>query len=439
MAGVTDRRTIYRAEARRRQRRARPVLLLALVIVLAAAAIAGVLLLGGAGGDRAAAEVAGSAATFPASPSAAPTLLDELAVIEVRQGEKATVRYRIVEAPGPVAVTLLVTDATGAPVKTRRLAGAAEPAKRLEAVVYIDLEPGSYTYELRLDEGGSPAASGAIPGDHGTGGSAAGARTSDSVNGSAGGAAASAELRVLPPLPPAFPEAKAVAAAEAWIAGRDGDVAFAVVDTRGRAAGGCRPHRPFQLASLAKAILLVAALRKDPTPDAATAATLARMITESDNDAAHAVFARVGAAGMRAVAETAGLEDYVQGEGWVDTRDSAADQATLFWRFEELVPARGRRLARELLAGVVPIQRWGIPAAAGPEGWRSFFKAGWLGKDNKLMVQAAWLEKGKKRWALAVMSDENPTRSYGWDTQKGLTGLLLGREPTPAYLSVVLE
>ena len=37
------------------------------------------------------------------------------------------------------------------------------------------------------------------------------------------------------------------------------------------------------------------------------------------------------------------------------------------------------------------------------------------------------------------MSDENPTRSSGWDTQKGVTGLLLGQEPAPAYLAVVLE
>jgi hypothetical protein len=55
------------------------------------------------------------------------------------------------------------------------------------------------------------------------------------------------------------------------------------------------------------------------------------------------------------------------------------------------------------------------------------------------MVQAAWLEKGNKTWALAVMSDDNPTRSTGWDTQKGVAGLLLGQEPTPAYLAVVLE
>ena len=241
------------------------------------------------------------------------------------------------------------------------------------------------------------------------------------------------------PLPPGFPGAKALAAATTWVAGRDGDAAFAVVDTNGEDAGGYRQRERFQLASLSKAVLLVASLRDDPTPDATIEATLTRMITESDNGAANAVFGQVGARGMRAVARAAGLKEYEQGSGWLDTRDSARDQARFFWRLESLVPPKGRALARELLSGVVPIQRWGIPAAAGPEGWTSFFKGGWLGLDNKLMTQAAWLEKGKKRWALAVMSDENPTRSYGWDTQKGVAGLLLGQEPTPAYLAVVLE
>ena len=40
---------------------------------------------------------------------------------------------------------------------------------------------------------------------------------------------------------------------------------------------------------------------------------------------------------------------------------------------------------------------------------------------------------------LAVMTDENPDKSYGWDTQKGTTGLLLGRQQTAAYLARVLE
>ena len=103
--------------------------------------------------------------------------------------------------------------------------------------------------------------------------------------------------RRAPPLPPAFPGKKAVAAAREWIAGRDGDVAFAVVDANGEPAGGYREHEPFQLASLSKAIMLVASLRDDPTPDATTEATLTKMITESDNGAAYTIYGQVGARG----------------------------------------------------------------------------------------------------------------------------------------------
>jgi hypothetical protein len=318
-------------------------------------------------------------------------------------------------------VTLVVTDAGGQRVKARRLTDAAPVGAWLEAAVPVDLPPGRYTYALLLGEG------------------AAGAASPSPSTSPKPGSSASATLVVLEPLPPGYPGKKAVAAARDWIAGRDGEAAFAVVDTNGEAAGGYRAHRPFQLASLSKAILLVAGLRDYPKADATTEATLTRMITESDNAAADAVYGRVGARGMRSVARAAGMQDYEQGSGWIDTRASAWDQARFFSRLESLVPAAGRDLARRLLSSVVPIQRWGIPAAAGPEGWTSYFKGGWLGLDNKLMVQAAWLEKGKKQWALAVLSDENPTRSSGWDTQKGVTGLLLGQEPTPAYLAVVLE
>ena len=253
------------------------------------------------------------------------------------------------------------------------------------------------------------------------------------------GASASAKLVVRAPLPPGFPGKKAVAAAKDWISGRDGDVAFAVVDTNGEDAGGYRAHEPFQLASLSKAIMLVASLRDDPTPDAATEATLTKMITESDNGAAYTIYGQVGAKGMRAVAKAAGMQDYEQGSGWVDTRASAWDEARLFSQLETLVPAAGRSLARRLLSSVIPIQRWGIPAAAGPEGWTSYFKGGWLGMDNKLMVQAAWLEKGKRRWALAVMSDENPTRSDRLGHAEGRHGTSARAGATPAYLAVVLE
>ena len=323
------------------------------------------------------------------------------------------------EGPSGTPVTLLITDAAGGRVKARRLPDA-EAGEWVSAEEPLDLQPGRYSYALLLGEdAASPGAAGA------------GAASAEG--------AASAWLRMLAPRSSGFPGKKAIAEATGWIAGRDGDVAFAVVDTNGALAGGYREHEPFQLASLSKAILLVASLRDDPTPDAATEATLTKMITASDNAAAYSIFARVGARGMQAVAKAAGMEDYEQGSDWLDTRASAADEARLFSGLESLVPAAGRALARELLSGITPMQRWGIPAAAGPEGWSAYFKGGWLGLDNKLMVQAAWLERGKKTWALAVMSDENPSRPYGWDTQKGVAGLLLGQEPTPSYLAVGLE
>ena len=423
MVLMGERPTIYESAARRRRRRVRGALIgvLAVVLLVAGLAVAVAWLRDGARAGAPAATAAGAMA----SPAAEPLRLSRMADLEVHRGETATVHYRVIGRAGATAsVTLVVSDAAGQQVKARRLTTGARTGKRLEATVPIDLEPGRYNYELRLGDGDSPGAGSPSPG----------AATSSPAP-----VTASAALRVLPPLPPGFPGKKAVAAAKEWISGRDGDVAFAVVDTNGADAGGYRVHEPFQLASLSKAIMLVASLRDDPTPDATTEATLTRMITESDNGAAYTIFGQVGAKGMRAVAKDAHMQDYEQGSGWVDTRASAWDEARFFSQLESLVPAAGRSLARRLLSGVIPIQRWGIPAAAGPAGWTSYFKGGWIGMDNKLMVQAAWLEKGKRRWALAVMSDENPTRSYGWDTQKGVAGLLLGQEPTPAYLAVVLE
>ena len=422
MVKMGERPTIYESAARRRRRRVRGALIGALVVALVAALVIGAVWL--RGGARAGSPAATAAVAAP-SPAAEPLRLSRLADLKVHRGESATVRYRVIGRAGATAsVTLVVSDAAGQQVKARRLSTSARSGKRLEALVPIDLEPGRYSYELRLGDGTASVAVTPSPG---------------AASSSPAPVTASASLRVLPPLPPGFPGKKAVAAAKEWISGRDGDVAFAVVDTNGAVAGGYRAHEPFQLASLSKAIMLVASLRDDATPDASTEATLTKMITESDNGAAYTIFGQVGAKGMRAVAKDAGMRDYEQGSGWIDTRASAWDEAHFFFQLDSMVPAAGRSLARRLLSSVIPIQRWGIPAAAGPAGWTSYFKGGWIGMDNKLMVQAAWLEKRKQKWALAVMSDENPTRSYGWDTQKGVTGLLLGQEPTPAYLAVVLE
>lgn len=397
-----------------------------------------------------------SSSTSPSpsdSPSPPPLHVSRLADIRVHRYERASFRARILGRSGARAsVVLVVVDADGRQVLTRRLARSVAAGTLVEARLAIRLRRGRYSYGMRLEP---PCASPAVPPLRSPTPSATTAPTPVGTPSPAATASPmdvptptptatplpspTARLTVLRPLPPGFPGAKAVAAAERWARGRPGEVAFAVVDSNGKVAGGYRVHRRFQLASLAKAILLVASLRRDPTPDVGTRATLTLMITRSDNASAFAINRRVGNRGMTAVAKLAGMRDYVQGATWLETRASAWDQARFFWQLEKLVPREGRKLARSLLSGIVAYQRWGIPSAAGPAGWQTYFKGGWLGYRNELMTQAAWLKKGDRRWALAVLTEKNPTRVDGWNTQKGITGLLLGRRPTAAYLADVLE
>ena len=235
---------------------------------------------------------------------------------------------------------------------------------------------------------------------------------------------------------PAFPSAAAIVRALDWAEDRAGEVGVAVVDNRG-ALHTYNAHRQFQSASVAKAMLLVAYLRRHPRPTTAMRLTLRSMIEKSDNVSADTVYGLVGNRGLLGVAKLAGMRDFDVGTSWINTRMTAADQARFFYRYESYLPTRSIAFARQLLSGITPLQRWGIAAAAGTAGWKVFFKGGWLGEYNEVMNQAAWLERGGVRWSLAVLTDDNPTSSYGRQTQKGITGLLLGHKPTAAYLAVV--
>ena len=377
MSGAAP-RTIYESSGRRERRRRRRRLLTAALAVLVLAA-------------------------------AAPRTT-ALSSVEVRRGEQTRLRYRIDGRADDAWTAMLVVPAkNGGQVKAQGL-GASVPAEGVHAVtVRADRPAGRYTYLVHLRDPSGRAA-----------------------------AASAAELRVLASLPPAFPGRKAVARALDWAGDRSGEVGVAVVDSRGEVTG-LHAHATFEGASLVKAMLLVAYLRARPAADPALDGVATTMIEESDNASAYTIYSVVGGKGLKRVATLSGMEDFEPGAGWLDSRVSTADQARFFFDLERYVPAARRAFARKLLTGITAMQRWGIPAAAGPAGWETFFKGGWLGMDNRLMLQAAWLERGQKRWALAVMTDDNPYRAYGWDTQKGVAGLLLGERPTPAYLATVLE
>jgi hypothetical protein len=408
-------RTIYESRQRQRSRRRRRRILAAAALAACVAIVAAVLM----AGQRGAGAEAGPRATGPtpaaASPSSPPAPAEvrtvALAGATVHRGETVRLRYRIEDPQGRTwSAKLLVLDAGGDAVK-KQVVGHAVTAGPVHVVAFpVRLPVGEYTWAIHVQDAQGTTEATATP----------------------------ARLTVHEPLPPAFPGTRAVKAALTWALARSSQVGVAVVDSHGK-LWGAREHVAFQTASLAKAMLLVAYLRSHPHADAALDAVATKMIEESDNGSAYAIQGVVGMSGLRKVATLAHMKDFRTGSAWVDSRSSAADQAQLFYRYFSYVPSSRRAFARRLLSGITSMQRWGIPAAAGPERWTPYFKGGWLGTDNHLMVQAGRLEKDGVAWAVAIMTDENPSRSYGWDTEKGFTGLLLGRQPTAAYLARVLE
>jgi hypothetical protein len=205
---------------------------------------------------------------------------------------------------------------------------------------------------------------------------------------------------------------------------RQGVVAFAVLDSEHRPRG-LRRTTAFPSASVSKAMLLVAALRRtDGMRLSDTTRRLLRaMITVSDNDAANAVYAQVGGAGLGRVAVAADMRKFTDVGHWAGARVTSADQARLFLRIDKLVPAAHRRYARKLLSSIVTPQRWGIARAARWAHAKVFFKGGW--RDG-ITHQVALLERGGRRIALAVLTSGSPSIAYGEETIERIASRVLG-------------
>jgi hypothetical protein len=233
--------------------------------------------------------------------------------------------------------------------------------------------------------------------------------------------------------PRGYPGPRVVDAARDYLRRRGGDASFAVIDSEGR-IDGRGLHRTFVSASVVKAMLLVADLRKLAARhrrlDAERRALLGAMIRLSDNDAATAIFELDGERGVWELARKAGMTDFSIAGYWSSAQISAADQARFFFRMEDLVPARFGRYADRLLSHIVDYESWGIPAVARPRGWRTYFKGGWRGTvRGQLVHQVARLERPRHRVAIAVLTDGDPSMAYGIETIEGVTVRLLARRP----------
>ncbi len=231
-------------------------------------------------------------------------------------------------------------------------------------------------------------------------------------------------------LPVGYPGPGAVAHAASYLAGRAGRTAFAVVDSEGRMSG-VHEHWTFVSASVVKAMLLVAYLRRldahgQHQVDSYSNSFLYPMINVSDNSAATQTWSIVGDSGLYSVAHAAGMTDFSIVGIWANAQISAADQAKFFFEMDSLIPHEFVGYARSLLSGIAGYESWGIPAVARPRGYEVFFKGGWRGTNlGQLVHQVGRLEGHRLTFSIAVMTDGDPSMGYGIDTIQGVTAALL--------------
>jgi beta-lactamase class A len=210
------------------------------------------------------------------------------------------------------------------------------------------------------------------------------------------------------------------------LAGQGRDVGIEVLDRVTGRTVGYQETLAFQTASIVKVDILATLLWQDQKagrqPTANQRDLAEDMITESDNDAASALWDAIGgASGLAAANRDFGLTGTTPGPDgyWGATTTTPADQIKLLSMLSDdsaKLSAANRGYELNLMANVESDQRWGVPAAAGSTTTAVYVKNGWLSSpnDNGLWVVNSIgriVEPGHD-WLVAVLtnheSDEDP-------------------------------
>ena len=238
---------------------------------------------------------------------------------------------------------------------------------------------------------------------------------------------APARALAVPPGPvPTLVALGGVQKARDYASGRAGTVGFAVAEP-GRKIRGRNLDHWFYSASVVKAMLALEVVReaRHRALTGTERALLRPMITVSDNNAASAVYRRVGGAGLYRVARAARMTHFADVGNWADAHITPADQARLFLRIDRLAPKRHRGYLRGLLGSITPSQRWGIAPVAEVRGFHIMFKGGWR---TNISHQVALLERDGRRMALAVLTS-GASDGYGRLTETGVAERVLAPRP----------
>ena len=182
----------------------------------------------------------------------------------------------------------------------------------------------------------------------------------------------------------------------------------------------------FDSASVVKVTILGTLLREAETQHrqlTSSEVRLARlMITQSDNSAASALWAHVGRGRLRYFLGRAGMKQTQLGPGgyWGLTQITAHDELLLMNLLmypNTVLDAASRAYALNLMAQVIPSQRWGVPAGA-PTDLTVHVKNGWLPlATHGWRIHSIGCFTGHQRgYSIVVLTEDNPTMAYGITT-----------------------
>jgi beta-lactamase class A len=207
--------------------------------------------------------------------------------------------------------------------------------------------------------------------------------------------------------------------------GRSGSPAVSVHDAVTNVSCQANGSAHFDSASIVKAIILAALLRwhqethtslSDWEQDEAQL-----MITQSDNDAATALWDEVGMSRLQHFLNLAGMTETQLGQDgyWGLTQVTAHDEMLLLRLLASpnaVLTNASRSYQLGLMAQVISSQRWGTPAGA-PSSVTVHVKNGWLDDASGWHVNSLGVFTGKnKNYEIAVLTTGSPSEQYAINT-----------------------
>jgi beta-lactamase class A len=212
----------------------------------------------------------------------------------------------------------------------------------------------------------------------------------------------------------------------AYLSSRGRHAAAGIVDLTTGAKVMYNSSQQFETASIVKVDILSTLLWElqnrngHLTTQQKTLATA--MITQSDNNAASALWTQIGKGkGLASANKAFGLTHTTPGSGgsWGLTRTTVADQLRLLTVVSTAGPLSetSRAYVLGLMAKVVKSQRWGVPHAAPDDSTAVYNKNGWLARSTdgyKWIINTIGriVEPGHN-YVVVVLSNYNGTMSSG--------------------------